>query len=363
MNKINVIVSAGLSDYKLKTKITGLINNEHIGSIILVRKYPLNNVNKIANITPPLFIKNISILFEIWRIVTLIKVCRTNNIHAVIGIQLIAHGISSVIAGKLTNTFCIACPIGKDIHSYLNNSLYSPLLNFCVRNADMFAIMGPKSKEILLKHKISTNKLVGLNNYHDPSLFKIIDNDESYKWDFIYLGQLIKRKNLDLLIRAFHVAKATHQNIKLAIVGDGPERKKLEKLRDSLGLSNNVVFLGHTKNINKCLSESRVFVLVSEIEALPAAAIEAMHCGIPSLLTNICDIPGIFKDKYNALLIPPNNLDALVTAIKILVQNQELYKTLKNGCIESRREYQEKWSLEKQIHAWNKLLKLQNTIN
>lgn len=358
-----ILITAGLSDYKLETKIAGLVKNDLIETIILVRKSPLENVEKIINILPPYYIKEISILFEIWRFFTLIKLCKKHNIHSIIGIQLVAHGISAVIAGKSTNTHCIACPIGKDIHSYLNNSVFSPLLKLCIRKADMLAVMGPKSKEILLKHKISNSKLVRLNNYHDPSLFEITDNDEPHKWDFIYVGQLIKRKNLDLLIRAVHAAKATRQNIKVAIVGSGPERIKLENLSANFGLSDNIEFLGHRNNINKYLSKSRVFILVSEIEALPAAAIEAMHCGIPSLLTNICDIPGIFKDNYNSLLIPPNNLDALVSAIKILVQNQELYKTLKNGCIESRREYQEKWSLEKQTHAWNKLLKLQNTNN
>ena len=360
MNNKTILITAGLSDYKLQTKIEGLVRNDLIESIIIVRKNKLKNTDKINNISPPILIQKLSLLFEIWRLLTLIKICRSHKIHAIIGIQLVAHGISAVIAGKVTKTHCVACPIGKDIHSYLNGSVYSPLLKFCTRNADMIAIMGPKSKELMLEQNINANKLIRLNNYIDPKLFEIKEDDHIYKWDFIYIGQLIKRKNIDQLITAISIVKKTHKNVKLAIVGAGPEKNKLVKLSENLRLSNNIEFLGYinSNNIKNYLYESRVFVLVSEIEALPAAAIEAMHCGVPSLLTNICDIPGIFKDKHNSLLVPPNNLNALVSSIMTLMKNQALYVSLKNGCDESREKYQQTWSIKKQTHAWDKLLKL-----
>ena len=358
MNNNTVIVTAGLSDYKLKTKIIGLTQNRHIESIFLIRKNPLEKTKKIINVTPPNFIKNITLFYEIWRFFIIIKLCKSHNIKAIIGIQLVAHGIVAVASGKLMKRHCIACPIGDDIHIHLESSIYSPFIKYCIKNADMLAYMGPKSKDILKEQNVTDEKLIRLNNYHDPDLFTISNNINSYNWDLIFIGDLIKRKNVDLLIRAINIVKQKNPNIKLAIVGEGEEISKLLRLRNSLKLEYNIEFLGYKNNIAKYLHESHIFVLVSKIEAIPAAAIEAMHCAIPPLLSNICDIPGIFKNNYNAVLIPPNNLEALVTAIDQLLNDKALYKKLRNGCIETRENYQKAWCVNKQVENWNKLLKI-----
>ena len=358
MNKKTILITAGLSDYKLKTKIIGLIDNDLIENIILVRKNKLANTDKISNISPPAFVKRITILFEIWRLLTLIKVARSHNVYAIVGIQLIAHGISAVVAGKLTRTHCVISPIGKDIHYYLKRYFYSFPLRWCIKKASMIAFMGPKSKEILLEQGISNTKLVELKNYHDPNLFRVEKNIQRQDWDFIYIGQLIKRKNIDLIIHAIHKVKTRHPNIKLAIVGTGSNKIKLERLSKSLGLTENIKFLGFRNDINSLLNNSRVFILASEIEALPAAALEAMHSGTPSILTNICDIPGVFIHEYNALLIPPNDINILEEEMTRLCTDINLYNKLRKGCLKSREKYQTNWSLENQIITWKKLLTL-----
>ncbi len=356
MNSKTILITAGLSDYKLQTKIVGLVENDLIENIILVRKNKLKYTDKIINISPPVGIKKITILFEIWRLLTLLKVSRSRNIDAIIGIQLIAHGISAVIAGKLTSTHCIVCPIGKDIHSYLDKFIYSFPIKWSIKNSNMIAFMGPKSKEILLEQNIPNKKLIELKNYHDPALFRIDNKPKFYEWDFIYIGQIIKRKNIDLIIHATHKVKKRYPNILFAIVGDGPIKPELEKLSNSLNLNRNIKFLGFRNDINTLLNTSHIFILASEIEALPAAAIEAMHCGVPSILTNVCDIPGIFIHEYNALLIPPYNSDALADEMIRLCTDTKLYNKLQKGCLKSREEYQINWSLKNQIFTWNELL-------
>ena len=356
MNKKTILVTAGLSDYKLKTKIIGLIENEGIERIILVRKYKFECTDKISIVLPPRAIKNIGILFELWRLIKIIKLTRSLRVDAIIGIQLIAHGISASIAAKLTNTHCTICPIGKDIHSYINKFIYSYAVTWSLKQANKIAYMGPKSKEILLKQNIPEKKLVELKNYHDPNLFKNYKNFEHCIWDFIYIGQLIKRKNINLIIHAFKKIIDLYPNIKLAIVGDGPEHYNLLELCKSLSITKNIYFLGFRKDINELLNSSRIFILVSEIEALPASALEAMHCGIPSILTNICDIPGIFIHEFNSLLVPPNNINAIADAMKRLHEDQQLYLKLHDGCKFSRTKYQLDWCLENQEITWNKLL-------
>ena len=96
---------------------------------------------------------------------------------------------------------------------------------------------------------------------------------------FIYVGELIKRKNLSFLLEAF---KALPNNIKLVVVGDGPERTKLESRAPS-----NVIFVGRQENVASFLMNSDGYVSASLSEGLPTAVLEALALGVPVLLSNI----------------------------------------------------------------------------
>lgn len=102
--------------------------------------------------------------------------------------------------------------------------------------------------------------------------------------DVLFVGRLIKEKKVDVLIKAIRLIKKDNPSIKCLIIGDGPERSKLEKLVDILDLSKNVKFKGFLENHDDVISlmkASKVFVLPSIREGFGIAAIEANACGLP----------------------------------------------------------------------------------
>jgi len=107
--------------------------------------------------------------------------------------------------------------------------------------------------------------------------------------DVIFVGRLIKNKNVDILIEAIHLVKEKIPQVKCVIIGDGPERNHLERLVSNLKIQNNVFFKGFVENHNEIISHmksSKVFVLPSTREGFGIVVVEANACGLPAVVIN-----------------------------------------------------------------------------
>lgn len=105
------------------------------------------------------------------------------------------------------------------------------------------------------------------------------------------------------------------------LVGDGELRPELEQ--QAQGLEDRIHFLGQRMDIPDILSASDIFVLPSDMEALPTVLIEAGASGLPSIASHVGGIPEIIQDGETGVIIPPRDPDALASAIKDLIHNPE----------------------------------------
>jgi len=102
--------------------------------------------------------------------------------------------------------------------------------------------------------------------------------------DIIFVGRLIKEKNGALLVRVFHSLSTQYKNIRLVIIGDGPEREVITALIHDFSLNDHVSLIGFTDEHDDLiarLKSSKVFVLPSTREGFGISALEALACGIP----------------------------------------------------------------------------------
>lgn len=99
---------------------------------------------------------------------------------------------------------------------------------------------------------------------------------------FLAIGRLVSQKNIGLLLRAFALIGG---HTRLIILGDGPERAKLERTATALGLADRVQFLGHVADPTPFLRDAALLVLSSEYEGVPAVIIEALACAVPVVAT------------------------------------------------------------------------------
>ncbi len=128
-------------------------------------------------------------------------------------------------------------------------------------------------------------------------------------------GRLHEAKAFDVLIEAFALVRSRHP-AKLIILGEGPQRSRLENIIRSLGLEDQVQLPGFVDNPWKYMRQANVFVLSSKWEGLPGALIEAMACGTPVVATDCPSGPSeILEEGKWGRLVPVGDVTALRDAI------------------------------------------------
>ena len=151
----------------------------------------------------------------------------------------------------------------------------------------------------------------------------------------LHVGSLIHDKAQHDLLTAFNEVVGQYPHAKLTIVGEGPERDKLEKMSQELNLSKSVSFKGYVKDedsLYKIYRESDMFVLSSITEGFPRVLYEAMAASLPIVTTNVGSIPHLMKDTVNALVVKPRMpKDLAVVMIKMASQNDLRKGIIKQG--------------------------------
>ena len=158
--------------------------------------------------------------------------------------------------------------------------------------------------------------------------------------DVIFAGRLIKEKNVDVLIKTVNLVKKEIPDVKCVIIGDGPEKKELEKLAYDLGLENNLEFTGFLDDYDEVISymkSSKVFVLPSTREGFGIVALEANACGLPVVTVDhrmnaACDF---IANGENGFICKLSEEDIAENILRELDEK----KSIGRKCIENAKKY------------------------
>jgi glycosyltransferase involved in cell wall biosynthesis len=146
----------------------------------------------------------------------------------------------------------------------------------------------------------------------------------------IAIGRLSQEKGQVDLVRAFATLLQQQAKLqtKLVIVGEGPEREKLEQEINSLKIKEDVVFAGQVSNVKPFYAIADLMVLPSHSEGSPNVLLEAMAANVPVVTTSVGGVPEIATDKENALFVEARNSKALAQAISQLLNDREFARKL-----------------------------------
>lgn len=142
----------------------------------------------------------------------------------------------------------------------------------------------------------------------------------------LFVGWLIRRKGVDILIRAVQRLVGEGLNIRLVIVGDGPQRQALGALVSQQDLQQSVTFAGRVSNadINPYYAEADVFVSMSYSESFGQALLEAMRAGLPVVSAANVGSREIVTDGVDGFLVSPGNVDSLVERLRTLASDPNM---------------------------------------
>jgi len=198
---------------------------------------------------------------------------------------------------------------------------------FLIPKADRLRVVSSRIKDYIIK-KLSypAEKIDILPVFVDIEKLKqekeidIKPKYPGFDFYFLTLSRLVKVKNIPLQLKALSKLKQSYPKFLLIIVGDGPERKKLEKLVLKLNLKENVIFEGWQRDVVSYLKSSDCLLLSSNYEGYGRAIIEALIFGLPVIATKVGIAPEVIENGGNGFLVEVGNEKEYLEALEKIIE-------------------------------------------
>jgi glycosyltransferase involved in cell wall biosynthesis len=131
----------------------------------------------------------------------------------------------------------------------------------------------------------------------------------------VAVGRLVPVKGFDVLIDALPAVAAAVPELRVALVGDGPERDVLEQRVAALGIADRVQFAGAQRDVARYVAAADVLAAPSRNEGMGRALVEAMALGVPVVASAVGGIPDVVTDGHDGWLVPAGDPAALALAL------------------------------------------------
>jgi len=220
----------------------------------------------------------------------------------------------------------LAAPIGRrmgvpviaKLHNYANLKYY--------RKVDAFIGTTEDQRSYLTRNGIPDERVTVIPNFSRMPAIEALRPQPVAKAarpvQFITCGRLHTVKGFDILLRALRQLHDSGHRAQLIIGGSGPEHDALVKLRDELGLAEDVEFAGWVDDTQRFLDRGDIYVLSSRTESFGISLLEAMARGLPIVSTR-CQGPGQLLTDSQAWFAVPENSASLAAAMRMAIEQPE----------------------------------------
>ena len=237
--------------------------------------------------------------------------------------------LGGMVAHEIKKKFAVPYIITLHETSILSRfipNFHRPLIQKAFKNADELVCVGTALSSSI-KAQFGMDSLV-LPNFVDPEAFTI-SNQKEELFTFVFIGDLIARKNAHLLLSTF--AKiARGRDVRLVFIGDGPQKKHLQGQVREYNLSEQVVFKGRFSEgeVAKHLKTAHCLILPSKTETFGIVLIESLMCGVPVIATPSGGPADIVTPEVG-LLLTSFNVDELSDAMNNMLEHYDQYNPQK----------------------------------
>lgn len=267
----------------------------------------------------------------------LVDTVKSQNIELMHVHYAIPHAYAAYMAKQMLLSDGIKIPIvttlhGTDITLVGNHPFYKPAVTFSINASDVVTSVSQSLKEDTLRLFEITKEINVIPNFIDINKYEEAKQAECQRHllaepsekVITHVSNFRKVKRIDDVIKVFNSIQE-QLPAKLIMVGEGPEREMAEDLVCKLGITDKVVFLGKSNEVDKILCFSDLFLLPSETESFGLAALEAMASGVPVISSNTGGIPEVNIDGVSGYLSEVGEVNTMATnALKILKRNDIL---------------------------------------
>jgi 1,2-diacylglycerol 3-alpha-glucosyltransferase len=245
----------------------------------------------------------------------------------------------------------------KDVQDFAKDVAWK-YLKWYYGSCDVTIVPSNTIKELIEKEGFTNVKVVenGINlspyekSVRDRPSFNLNEED----FILLFVGRIVKEKNLEVLIRASKKIIKEMPNVKFIIAGKGPEENYYKDLVVKAEVTDYFKFLGFVPDskIYSLYKSADVFIFPSKFETQGLSGIEAMASGLPVVGADYLAISEIIKNDYNGILFDPDDENDLIEKIMICISKKKKYS--KNAL-----ETSKQFSIE---NTTNKLLEIYNDL-
>ncbi|MEM9414655.1 MAG: glycosyltransferase family 4 protein [Planctomycetota bacterium] len=154
----------------------------------------------------------------------------------------------------------------------------------------------------------------------EPALFETRSHEGEGR-ELLFVGRLDAVKGMPVLLEALSRLRQARPDARLTVVGDGPDRARLEARSREADLAGAVTFVGFRTpdQVREHLSKTDVFVMTSFAEGVPVVLMEAMMAGVPVVAPRVAGIAELVEDGVSGAMTAPGDTDGIVSAIDTLL--------------------------------------------
>ncbi len=224
-----------------------------------------------------------------------------------------------------------ATPLVSTCHTWYDNNLLVTLYGMAdrlvLRNYAAVVAVSGEVKQRLLKAGVHEERIHLVRNGIDLRPFdnaqpSLRSGTHSNRPPIVGLvGRLSIEKGVDIFLHAAARVLAELPSTKFVVVGEGPDRDKLESLIDDLKIRESVSMLGRRDDMPSVYASLDIMVSASRQEGLPIAILEGMASRLPLVATAVGEVPTVVLDGRTGVLLPPEDPRSLASAIADLLQN------------------------------------------
>ncbi|WMN06268.1 N-acetyl-alpha-D-glucosaminyl L-malate synthase BshA [Marivirga arenosa] len=279
----------------------------------------------------------------------------------------IPHASAAFMAKQILKEKNINIPVvttlhGTDITLVGKDPSYEPVVTFSINKSDGVTAVSEDLKKDTLEHFDIYQHIEVIPNFIDLSRFKrqkkehfktaICPNGEKL---MVHTSNFRKVKRVEDVIHVFNNVRKIIP-AKLLLVGDGPERIKMEKLCRELGTCEDIRFLGKLEAVEEVLSVSDLFLMPSEKESFGLAALEAMACEVPVLSSNAGGIPELNINGVTGFTCNVGDVKDMTEKALYILADEHL-DTFKKAALERAKEFDISNILPLYENFYDKILK------
>ena len=239
----------------------------------------------------------------------------------------IPHAISARLAQEILNGAApkvITTLHGTDITLVGRDPSYLPITRFGIEKSDGVTAVSRWLKEQTAKNFGTAKEIEVVPNFVDPNRFHRTRGENCHLFGasgdrlICHVSNFRPVKRVMDVVDVFEKVSRVVPS-RLAMIGDGPDRSRMEAICRERHLNDRVYFLGNVGNLEEIVGASDLFILPSEAESFGMAALEAMACEVPVIATNAGGLPEVVTDGETGFLLPVGDTEGMAArAIEIL---------------------------------------------